>query len=71
MGFKKPVVAPREGVLKSRLVQQDELLYEKGRLATALHRSASMKPIELKTFGQLNFEALNKYKWQDFGRSFV
>ena len=71
MGFKKPVVAPREGVLKNRLAQQDALLYEKGRLATMLHRSTLMKPDELRTFGQLNFEALNKYKWQDFGRSFV
>lgn len=71
MGFKKPILAPRKGVLKSRLAQQDELLYENGGLASILNQSLLMKPEELRIFGQLNFEALNKYKWQDFGRLFI
>ncbi len=70
MGFCKPVIAPREGVLKSKLCRQDKLLYEDGGLKNVLKESARMTPEELRNIGQRNYEALKKYRWEDFASCF-
>ncbi len=70
MGFKKPIIAPRKGVLKYRLSQQDLLLYEEGELKNALLKSDSLKSEELKEIGNRNFRALLEHKWEDFSVCF-
>ena len=72
MGFKKPIIAPRKGVLKHRLAQQDILLYEVGQLKNALLKSDSLNSEELKDLGEKNYNVLSKHTWEDFGsRCFV
>lgn len=71
MGFKKPIVAPRIGVLRERLSQQSQLLYEQGNLKGMLQMASQMTDKELEAIGKVNFEALKNYKWQDFKAFFM
>jgi len=68
MGYKKAVLAPKMGVLSARLEQQDYLLYDS--LDVGLKRALEMEKKELEKMGELNFMALKKYKWEDFGKAF-
>lgn len=70
MGFNKPVIAPHKGVLKSRLSQQEILLYEDDGLKNTLQKSAQMTTEELRYIGKKNYEALKKYQWEDFASCF-
>lgn len=68
MGFGKPILAPKIGVLKKRLSQQEKLLYNS--LEEGLNKSLTYKREELVYIGELNFSALQKYKWSDYGSFF-
>jgi len=69
MGFKKPVIAPKMGVLTERLRNQTELLYEESmeESFTVLKGMSSAKLLEI---GENNFSELAKYKWCDFAKVF-
>lgn len=69
MGFKKPIVAPKMGVLKKRLQQQESLLYSN--LGEGLNNAISLTTYELKEIGEINYQALKKDKWEDFAKCFV
>ena len=68
MGFKKAILAPKIGVLKKRLKNQEELLYED--LLTGMQKCFTYSKDELKIFGEKNFKSLEKYKWSDFRKIF-
>jgi beta-1,4-mannosyltransferase len=68
MGFKKPIIAPRKGVLISRLENQPELLFEN--LEEGLLAFEKMSQNDLARLGELNFENLKKYNWEDFASCF-
>ncbi|WKK67359.1 glycosyltransferase [Lutimonas zeaxanthinifaciens] len=68
MGFKKPVLAPKMGVLKKRLGQQDQLLYKD--LTKGLEVAISLNRKQLHLFGEKNYLALQNYQWKDFGKCF-
>jgi beta-1,4-mannosyltransferase len=70
MGFKKTIIAPRIGVLEKRLAQQHELLYPLGQVHEGLNIFTKLTESRLKEIGQSNFEALKKYKWEDFSQCF-
>jgi glycosyltransferase involved in cell wall biosynthesis len=70
MGFGKPVVAPRLGVLSSRLAQQDDLLYEPGTLTHALGNLKSLSAGDLQEIGARNLAALDAYSWDAFAGLF-
>lgn len=69
MGFKKPIVAPKMGVLKKRLSQQDVLLYDD--LENGLNKALQFDKAELRNFGEENYKALHKYTWEDFSKAFI
>jgi glycosyltransferase involved in cell wall biosynthesis len=69
MGFKKSILAPKMGVLKKRLSQQENLLYDD--LQEGLKNAMELNKEQLQYFGQLNFDTLEKYQWKDFGNSFM
>lgn len=71
MGFGKPVVAPRLGVLRRRLQQQDQILYEPGRLDEALTVLTTLKEQQLVELGERNRHAVSQHAWEDFGFLFV
>lgn len=72
MGFSKPVIAPRLGVVRERLIQQDEWLYDSRHELPDKLRSATQLPQgTLKAAGNRNFDALAKYAWQDFAGLFL
>jgi glycosyltransferase involved in cell wall biosynthesis len=68
MGFKKPIVAPEMGVLKKRLLQQQDLLYTN--LKEGLKKATSLDKNELVKIGEMNYQALKKDKWEDFATAF-
>lgn len=68
MGFKKPILAPKIGVLKNRLKQQQDLLYHD--LGEGLNKAISLYKNELEHLGETNFQALKKDKWEDFAKAF-
>ncbi|MDM9631142.1 glycosyltransferase [Robiginitalea aurantiaca] len=70
MGFSKPIIAPRKGVLASRLSQQKQLLFEEGELTKIFYESSLLNCDQLKKIGEKNFEELKKYKWEDFANCF-
>ena len=70
MGFAKPILAPKIGVLKSRLKNQGHLLYNDGELKSKICEVASMTSKELDTIGRSNMEALERHDWGDFAKCF-
>lgn len=70
MGFGKPVIAPRKGVLVNRLKQQNQLLYDQDGLNQLLQHSAQLTDSQLSEISEKNFKALKEYKWEDFASCF-
>ena len=68
MGFRKPIVAPKMGVLKKRLSQQQDLLYSN--LEEGLRKAISLSKNELFDIGESNYQALKKDTWQNFATAF-
>lgn len=69
MGFKKPIVAPKMGVLKKRLEQQKYLLYDD--LREGIKKVITFSKRELIKIGEENLKALKKDKWEDFATIFI
>lgn len=69
MGFKKPVIAPKMGVLTERLRNQTELLYEES-MEESFAILKGMTSTKLLEIGENNFSELAKYKWCDFAKAF-
>lgn len=69
MGFAKPIVAPKIGVIPERLKHQLELLYEDN-LEQILHKTIHMTKDQLLHIGQKNYNNLFNHKWTDFGQAF-
>ena len=71
MGFARPIIAPRTGVVQERLIQQDEWLYDSiSELPEKLRYATGISQGTLEAAGNRNFEALAEYAWQDFARFF-
>lgn len=71
MGFAKPVIAPRLGVVQERLIQQDEWLYDyRQELPDKLRLATELPAGTLEVAGNRNFGALAKYAWKDFASLF-
>lgn len=71
MGFKKLIIAPRTGVLKTRLAQQAEWLYEGDEeLGALMLKAVSLDPKECTALGEQNYVQLNTSRWTDFARCF-
>ena len=68
MGFKKAILAPKIGVLKKRLKNQEELLYKD--LQKGMQKCLTFSNEELKIIGEKNFKSLENYKWSDFKKIF-
>lgn len=72
MGFAKPVIAPRQGVVLDRLQQQDEWLYNSDDELRQMLENVVTTPFSaLEAVGNRNFTALAAYKWQDFASLFA
>jgi glycosyltransferase involved in cell wall biosynthesis len=69
MGFKKPVIAPNNGVVKYRLKEQSQLLFNES-VSEVLIPIKNMEPCELEKIGQKNFEEVERYQWKDFAKLF-
>ncbi len=69
MGFKKPVIAPKMGLLMERLKNQTELLYEKS-LEQSFEVLKQLSKEKLEQIGENNFQSLSNYKWSDFAKAF-
>ena len=69
MVFKKPILAPKMGVLKKRLSQQESLLYDNPE--EGLISAIKLNLIDLKIIGNKNYEALKSFKWDDFQLAFI
>ena len=65
MSFKKPVIAPRMGILTGRLRNQTELLYTKS-IQESFACLKELNNQDLERIGELNFEELFKHNWTDF-----
>ncbi len=71
MGFEKVVVAPKKGVLVSRLKQQAEYLYTSdAEFPQKLIAINKLPKLELQKIGAANRDALKKHKWEDFASCF-
>jgi glycosyltransferase involved in cell wall biosynthesis len=70
MGFKKPIISPRTGVIKNRLSLQDMLLYEDGGLKKSLQKADLMDSEQLQRLGEKNYTALREHAWEDFSSCF-
>ena len=71
MGFRKAIVAPNLAVVKQRLAQQGDLLFDaENTLEARLRFALSLPPDEITKIGNRNFDALNTYNWQDFAACF-
>ncbi len=72
MGFARPIIAPRQGVVLERLPQQDEWLYDsEDELRQKLRMAATATRPALEAAGNRNFAALAKYAWEDFAILFT
>tara|TARA_B100001027_G_C16241457_1_gene319671 strand:- start:107 stop:1144 length:1038 start_codon:yes stop_codon:yes gene_type:complete len=69
MGFSKPVLAPKMGVIVDRLSMQKELLYED--LDVGLKYALKLDRDKLIKYGKQNFNALSQYRWEDFSCIFT
>ena len=70
MGFKKPIIAPKIGVIEKRLVNQKELLYESNNLSKSIHFIYKNRD-KLNEYGEKNYTELDKYSWNDFNGFFA
>ena len=70
MGFKKPIVAPKIGVLEKRLINQTELLYKSGKLKEKLELVYQNRDL-LDDLSKRNYKELDKYSWNDFIKAFI
>lgn len=71
MGFRKPVIAPRTGAIVKRLLHQDQLLYDStDELKQAILKVLVYSKKQRTQIGEANFQALKKYRWDDFGTLF-
>lgn len=68
MGFSKPIIAPKKGVLLTRLSSQKDLLYND--LELTLKYAFNLEAKYLRKLGENNFKSLRLYKWSDFGKAF-
>lgn len=72
MGYSKPVLAPAIGVLKDRLCNQRELLYDAGDgIKGGLNNLSTLNNQQLIEWGLANSAALDKYQWTDFQQVFL
>jgi len=69
MGFKKPIIAPNMGVLKERLKNQPELLYENS-IKESFDFINNAPPEWLQELGSKNYEEVKKHSWKDFSKLF-
>jgi glycosyltransferase involved in cell wall biosynthesis len=69
MSFKKAVIAPAMGVVKERLIKQQELLYTES-LEQSFENLKRKTSAELKKIGEGNYDTLLKYSWTDFAKAF-
>ena len=70
MGFKKPVIAPRMGVIERRLNAQPDLLYDSDEELVEIMEKVSNRE-DLVSIGIKNHKELEKYQWSDFAKQFV
>lgn len=70
MGFKKLIIAPRLGVLRQRLANQAEWLYEVDEALPAMILKA-INTNSLQEIGENNKKALRAYHWNDFTYCFL
>jgi len=70
MGFKKAIVAPDQGVLSTRLNAQMDLLYNND-LSEVLDRLKIYTRSQLISIGELNYQAVENHKWEDFTKEFI
>jgi beta-1,4-mannosyltransferase len=70
MGFSRPVLAPRLGVLPEQLQHQSELLYEPATLRDALVRVRELPRERLEAYGRQNARAIRDCRWEDFAELF-
>lgn len=71
MGFRKPVIAPRSGVIVKRLHHQNQLLYDSvDGLMQAILKVLAYSKKQRTQIGEANFQALKKYCWDNFGTLF-
>lgn len=68
MGFKKPVLAPKLGVVTKRLRDQPLLLYDD--LFEGMKTLLGLDKSRLQEIGKNNFRNLKKHKWEDFSIAF-
>jgi glycosyltransferase involved in cell wall biosynthesis len=67
MGFGKPIVAPRMGLIPFRLCRQPELLFQENQdLETTLLKTSQLSMEELAKIGSNNREEALRYTWDDF-----
>lgn len=69
MGFSKAIIAPKKGVLMSRLESQKYLLYDNN-LAYVIKKGLTFSNEDLNIIGKSNKLSLLKYKWSDFKKCF-
>jgi glycosyltransferase involved in cell wall biosynthesis len=69
MGFKKPIIAPKIGVVKKRLKNQQDLLYTND-LDFQQIMKETLSRNDLSEIGSINFKELQRYQWSDFSNCF-
>ena len=69
MSFKKPVLAPKKGVLPDRLSSQKFLLYNTDEEIFEHLNGIDRETLEL--IGMKNYYDLNDYEWTDFSAAFI
>jgi len=69
MGFKKPIIAPKQGVLVERLNNQRQLLFEQS-LEESFEVLKTLTTEGLDEIGEKNFLQLSRYSWEDFAKAF-
>ena len=69
MGFKKPVIAPKQGVLPKRLKNQLRLLYS-NKIEEAFEVIQDYSNEELENIGKKNQEEVEQYQWKNLNRLF-
>ena len=68
MGFAKLILAPRIGVLVSRLAKQTEYLYSD--LEITMKRVMELTPEKIIKLGKENKLSLKRFKWSDYQKEF-
>lgn len=70
MGFKKAVIAPNQGVVKFRLKEQAQLLFDES-INEVLASIKKISISELDIIGQKNYDAAGSHRWKDFSKLFI